>query len=121
MHQDSPLESSENLTELYSAILALKNPGEIELFLRDVLTDTELKEISERWHVARLLAAGFSYTQVISETGLSSATVARVASWLKNGSGGYRLALERVGKLRALRSSLREKTLEQKGIEIYVE
>jgi len=80
---------------MYGAILSLKTMGEAKLFFRDLLTQTEINESAERWKAARLLSAGVPYTKIIDETGLSSTTVARVARWMKKGTGGYRLALRR--------------------------
>jgi len=85
----------QDIDSLYEAILSLENLGEAKKFFRDLLTGTEIEELAERWKVARLLAEGVPYTQIVERTGLSSTTVARVARWVKEGTGGYRLALER--------------------------
>ena len=82
---------------LYEAILSLEDMGEAKMFFRDLLTDREIEELAERWKAARLLAEGVPYTQIVERTGLSSTTVARVARWVKQGAGGYRLALKRQG------------------------
>ncbi|HMD13481.1 MAG TPA: YerC/YecD family TrpR-related protein [Bacteroidota bacterium] len=84
-----------DIESMYGAILSLQTMEEAKLFFRDLLTQTEINECAERWKAARLLSAGVPYTQIISETGLSSTTVARVARWMKKGTGGYRLALRR--------------------------
>ena len=86
-----------DIEELYRAILALEKPDEIRAFFRDLLTETEIREITERWKAARMLSAGIPYTRIIEETGLSSTTVARVARWVKKGTGGYQLAIKRSG------------------------
>ena len=82
---------------LYRAILSLRTPEEARRFFRDLLTDTEIKEFAERWKAARLLAGGVPYTRIIEKTGLSSTTIARVAQWVKKGTGGYRIVLNRTG------------------------
>lgn len=84
-------------TELYRAILCLKTEEDARRFFRDLLTENEIGEFSERWKAARMLARGKPYLEIIAETGLSSTTVARVARWVNKGTGGYRLALERMG------------------------
>ncbi len=84
-----------DIDELYGAILALETKGEAQKFLRDLLTETEIRELAERWKAARLLDRGVPYTRIIQETGISSTTVARVARWLRRGTGGYRLVLTR--------------------------
>jgi TrpR-related protein YerC/YecD len=86
---------SGKLKSLYEAVLLLKTAHEVEAFFRDLLTETELRELSKRWTAARMLEAGESYTKIIEATGLSSTTVARVSRWLKKGAGGYRMVLKR--------------------------
>lgn len=90
-----------DITALYQAILSLESVDETKKFFRDLLTQTEIEEFARRWKTARLLAEGVPYTQIVEETGLSSTTVARVARWVKRGTGGYRLVMKR---LRASRS-----------------
>jgi TrpR-related protein YerC/YecD len=85
-----------DIEELFDAILTLKSADEAKAFFRDLLTETEIREITERWKAARMLAAGIPYTRIIEETGLSSTTVARVARWVKKGTGGYQLAINRI-------------------------
>ncbi len=86
-----------DIDELYSAILSLESGEEARRFFRDLLTDTEIREFAERWKTARLIMDGTPYTEIIERTGLSSTTVARVARWVKRGTGGYRLVGRRVG------------------------
>ena len=79
---------------LCAAIVACKTYGDVENFLRDVGTLSELQAWSERLEVARLLAQGLSYRQVAAKTGASTTTVTRVANFLENGEGGYRKVLK---------------------------
>jgi TrpR-related protein YerC/YecD len=89
--------AKKDVESLYTAILSLRNMREANTFLRDLLTATEIKELAERWKAARLLAEGVPYTKIIKQTGLSSTTVARVARWVKDGTGGYQTVLKRTG------------------------
>lgn len=88
-----------DIDDMYSAILSLKGLGEAKAFFRDLLTEGEIGEFAERWKAARMIAGGIPYTTIIRETGLSSTTVARVARWVKSGTGGYRTMLKRKGLL----------------------
>lgn len=81
---------------LMSAILALNTKDEAKKFFRDLLTEAELIEFSKRWQAAQMLQNKVPYSQIEQETGLSSTTVARVANWLKNGMGGYKLLITRL-------------------------
>ena len=62
-------------------------------FLRDVLTEKEIIEVSARLEAAKMLRAGAKYTNIVAATKLSSRTVARISDWLQNGTGGYDAAL----------------------------
>lgn len=81
--------------DLSRAIVALRSEDEALRFLRDLCTVTEIRELGERWHVARLLDAGVSYAEIARQTGASSATISRVGQWLRYGRGGYRLLIDR--------------------------
>lgn len=64
--------------------------------LIDLCTPAELRALSERWRVAKLLDEGeMSYREISAETGVSTTTIGRVARFLKDEPhGGYRLLLE---------------------------
>jgi TrpR-related protein YerC/YecD len=81
---------------LFDAILRLDSRADAERFFRDLCTLTEIRDMSQRWAVARLLDAGMHYAQISRQTGASTATITRIASWLNHGEGGYRDALERL-------------------------
>jgi TrpR-related protein YerC/YecD len=81
---------------LFKAILSLKTVKEAEVFFRDLCTIEEIKEMSERWQIVNLLEAGIPYREISQKLKVSTTTVSRVALWLNNGAGGYRLALNRL-------------------------
>ena len=83
------------LAELAAAFCSLRTEDEVVLFLRDLCTLPELEALAHRWQTARLVADGVSYVEVADRVPTSTATVTRVAQWLRHGTGGYRLALER--------------------------
>jgi TrpR-related protein YerC/YecD len=85
-----------DIEDLYEAILSMQSVDEAHSFFRDLLTETEIREFAERWKAARMLAARVPYVEITKTTGLSSTTVARVARWVKKGTGGYRLAMKRL-------------------------
>jgi len=87
---------TEDAEALVDALLSLRDRDEAERFLRDLLTLNELRDLSMRWSVARLLAQGLHYADISQRTGASTATITRIASWLHHGEGGYRLLLDRL-------------------------
>lgn len=84
--------------DLVDALLSLKSRAEVEAFLADLLTPGEIKALSERWLVARLLDRGeLSYREIAEKAKSSTATVVRVARFLKDMPyRGYRRALDRL-------------------------
>ena len=89
-----------DIDELYAVITRLEDLDECRKFFRDLLTETEIRELAERWKVARMLWQGVPYTSIEEETGLSSRTIARVHKWLKRGKGGYIMMLRRLDTLK---------------------
>src|SRR5438128_2270811 len=101
--QDAPhrVEPVFGLDDVAEAILTLKTRDEVRRFLRDLCTLTELEALAHRWQIAKLLDQGrLSYVEIADELGGSTATVTRVAHWLRHGAGGYRVALDRFRRKR---------------------
>ena len=63
--------------------------------MRDLCTLPELEALAHRWQTALLLEQGVPYVEIAERVPTSTATVTRVAQWLRHGAGGYRIALER--------------------------
>jgi TrpR-related protein YerC/YecD len=90
------MKNNKDKKALYQAILSLKNEGEMQKFLRDLLTEAEINEFTNRWKVARMLAEKVSYEVIAAETGMSSTTIARISKWLNTGMGGYKFMVKRM-------------------------
>lgn len=80
---------SSEAEELITALLSIDSPELMQSFLRDVLTEKEIAEFSNRLKAAKMLTNSERYVDVAQATGLSSRTIARISSWLKKGDGGY--------------------------------
>lgn len=83
---------------LFDAILSLKNREECYAFFEDACTVKEILDIAQRLKAARMLSSGAGYAEVCRETGMSTATISRVNKCLDYGTGGYGIALERMGQ-----------------------
>jgi TrpR-related protein YerC/YecD len=81
--------------DLFETVASLRTKEEAQRFLRDLCTRAELDAMAHRWQVARLLDQGLPYLEVAKKAHASTTTVTRVAQWLRQGEGGYRLALQR--------------------------
>ena len=90
-----PAARQSNLAE---ALLMIKDASEMERFLVDLCTPAELRALSERWHVAKLLDSGeLSYREINARTGVSTTTIGRVARFLnEEPHQGYRAVLDRL-------------------------
>ncbi len=87
---------TQDVEAMFTAVLALDTREEAERFFRDLCTLNELRDMSQRWAVARLLDSGMHYAEISRSTGASTATITRIASWLNHGEGGYRGMLDKL-------------------------
>lgn len=87
--------ATQNNEKLYKAIMSLNDEDACRRFFEDICTPNELKDLSDRLMVAELLLAGNTYEKIVSETGMSSATIARINRALIYGEGGYKEVLKK--------------------------
>ena len=86
--------TSHRFDELVAAFVAITDPEAMSAFLKDLCTTAELDAMGQRLQVAWLVSEGVSYQEISRRTGASTATVTRVAHWLKYGEGGYDAVLQ---------------------------
>jgi TrpR-related protein YerC/YecD len=86
----------QGVAELAVALRTLRTEDEVTAFLRDLCTRSELEALAHRWQTARLVDEGLPYVEIAERVPTSTATVTRVAQWVRHGAGGYRIALDRV-------------------------
>ncbi|MBV8661145.1 MAG: TrpR like protein, YerC/YecD [Candidatus Dependentiae bacterium] len=86
------------IEELFQALLLIKTPEEMHRFFKDLCTPQEIQAFAERWKVCKLLDAGLlSYREINDQTGVSLATIGRVARFLNTEPHhGYQLVLDRI-------------------------
>ena len=84
------------LSDLCDALLTPKNRSEMRSLLQDLCTPAEIRTLSERWHVARLLdGTDLPYRDIHETTGVSTTTVVRVGRFLRHEPHqGYRRAID---------------------------
>lgn len=80
----------QHIDELYRILLKPETEREFEALLADLCTYKEVEQMALRAYAAKLFLEGKTYTEIIEETELSSATISRVSRALSHGSGGYR-------------------------------
>ena len=84
------------MDELFRGILALDSLEECYNFFEDLCTINELRAMEQRFEVARMLDRGQIYSDIVRETGASTATISRVNKCLTYGTDGYRTVLDRL-------------------------
>ncbi len=67
----------------------------VEEFLQDLCTFSEIENMAQRLYAAKLMLEGKTYTQVEEETSISTATLSRVSACIKYGPGGYKSVVEK--------------------------
>lgn len=80
---------SESTDFLFKAILELKDVEECYAFFEDLCTVTEIKALSQRIVVAKMLHDKRVYSEIVRDTGASTATISRVNRSLTNGCDSY--------------------------------
>ena len=85
-----------NTDLLSQAILQLRTPEECYKFFEDLCTVPEIKAMSQRLVVARMLTSKNVYNTIVEETGASTATISRVNRSLSYGCGGYEMVFDRM-------------------------
>ncbi len=87
-----------NTDQLFDAILTLKDREECYAFFDDLCTKKELDSMAQRLAVAKMLFDKRVYSDIVSETGTSTATISRVNRSISNGNDGYQKVFDRMQK-----------------------
>ena len=88
---------NKNIEYLYETILKIETIEECEALFDDLCTKTELASISQRLVVAKMLSEKKVYSDIVAETGASTATISRVNRSLAFGKGGYEKLFKKEG------------------------
>ncbi len=93
MSNSSTVWSKEYPREFATILCEINSTGLMQKFLRDVMTESEITEVSARFAAAKMLFDKVPYTEISAKTGLSTRTIARISEWIKTGTGGYSTAI----------------------------
>ena len=85
-----------NVELMLKAVLSLKNLDECYRFFDDLCTVQEMKALSQRMQVAVMLDQHKVYSDIVAQTGASTATISRVSRSLNYGCDGYKIVFERL-------------------------
>lgn len=88
-----------HMDALMAGILSLESVDECYRFFEDLCTITELRAMAQRFQVSKMLDEGQIYSDIVKDTGASTATISRVNKCLIYGTDGYRTVLDRIKDL----------------------
>jgi TrpR family trp operon transcriptional repressor len=83
----------DKLLELSSVLAKIGDAALLERFFREILTSKEVRDISSRWELVKLLEAGVSQREIARKLGLSLCKITRGSRELKKNDSAMRLLL----------------------------
>jgi len=86
----------ELLFDLINAFSLVKSPEDSALFIQDLLTESEVKWLSKRLRIAKLLLKGEKYEDIMIGLRTSRATIAKVGSWLTERGEGFKRVIRKL-------------------------
>lgn len=89
---------TKKIAELMSAIVSIETEEEALRFFTDLCTPAELEAMADRWQVVPMVREGVPYRSIHEHTGVSVATITRIARCINLGEGGYSLIADRLNK-----------------------
>lgn len=84
-------EKAEHISALYQKIVSIQSEEDCKAFFEDLCTVKEVENMAERCFAAQLLMEGNTYSQVMAQAEISSATLSRVSRCVQYGKGYSRI------------------------------
>ena len=81
----------EHIRQLFEIIMKLDNIDDCQALFDDLCTIKEIENMAERCFAAMLLLEGNTYSQVMAQADISSATLSRVSRCVQYGKGYSKL------------------------------
>ncbi len=91
-------DENEAFKELILALSRTDDKELIEEFLRSLLTDNEVYEVSTRWALVKLIDSGVTQRQISRDLGLSLCKITRGSKELKKEDSSFRRMLNLLKK-----------------------
>ena len=84
-------DKQDHIRQLFEIIISLNNIDDCQALFDDLCTVKEVENMAERCFVAKLLLEGKTYSQVMEQADISSATLSRVSRCVQYGKGYSKL------------------------------
>lgn len=81
----------QKISALFELIAGITDPADCRALFQDLCTAKEIENMAERVYAAKLLLEGKTYTQIIEQADISSATLSRVSRCVQYGKGYSKL------------------------------
>lgn len=91
MGHTNQVSKQERVEQLFQLIASIDNPEDCRALFEDLCTVKEIINMAERCYAAKLLLEGNTYSQVMSQADISSATLSRVSRCVQFGKGYSKL------------------------------
>jgi len=85
----------DHIRQLFELITSLDNIDDCRALFDDLCTVKEIENMAERCFAAKLLLEGKTYSQVMAQADISSATLSRVSRRVQYGPGYSKLLKEK--------------------------
>jgi TrpR family trp operon transcriptional repressor len=80
----------DKLREIVGRLAKIDDPGLLEKFFREILTPKEVRDLSSRWELVKLLENGISQREIARRLHLSLCKITRGARQLKKPESALR-------------------------------
>ncbi len=74
----------DNIEELSEIMCKMNEEKDLRQFLLEILTESELADLSKRWRIIKMLNSGYTQREIAKELNVSLCKVTRGAKILKN-------------------------------------
>ncbi len=85
----------ENTDMLMKAVMSADSIEECYAFFEDLCSEGEIRMMSQRFHVARMLREDAMYSDIVRVTKAGTATIGNIKGSLACGTGGFDRAISR--------------------------
>jgi len=89
----------DRINEIALVLAKSDNKEQIAEFLKSLLTESEVKEVSSRWELVKLLNNGMSQRKISEKLGLSLCKITRGSKELKKDPSFFRQMIEKYSDL----------------------
>ena len=85
----------DHIQQLFEVITQLRSVEDCQALFDDLCTVKEIENMAERCFAAKLLLEGNTYSQVMAQADISSATLSRVSRCVQYGNGYAKVLKEK--------------------------